>query len=217
MDENIREFVKNSLWNTVHASHERKNIVYDDWLDLFEKEIEKCTTPIIDLGCGAGNDTLYLIEKSKEVIPCDYSEKAIENILKNFPKIKRAELFDMTKGLPFPDDFTNIIIADLSLHYFSQKVTFYILEEIKRVLKSNGILLFRVNSIKDIKHAEEVETELEKHFYHTPKTGYKRYFNEEDIKYFFEGWGIIHMKEETMIRYPIPKKLWCCAVKPSKN
>ena len=55
----------NDRWNEIHSSYERDKIKYDDWLELFQRAIENCKTPIIDLGCGSGNDTLYLIEKGK--------------------------------------------------------------------------------------------------------------------------------------------------------
>ena len=38
---------------------------------------------VLDLGCGSGNDTLYLINKGKKVISCDQSSNAINNIRKN--------------------------------------------------------------------------------------------------------------------------------------
>lgn len=140
----IRELQKNR-WNRIHANYERNELKYDEWLDLFASEIKNCTTPIIDLGCGSGNNTLYLVERGKDVIPCDYTENAISNIKKNFPEIKRTECFDMAGGLPFPNDFTDIIIADLCLHYFLEQDTFKILAEIKRVLKPSGSLILRVN------------------------------------------------------------------------
>lgn len=48
----------------------------------------------------------------------------------------------MSKGLPFADNLTNIIISDLSLHYFTEQKTFEILGEIKRVLKQNRSIAF---------------------------------------------------------------------------
>lgn len=66
----------------------------------------------------------------------------------------------MTKGLPFDDNFTDIIISDLSMHYFTKQKTCEILKEMKRVLKPNGILLFRVNSVKDVNHGAGEGTEI---------------------------------------------------------
>lgn len=206
----------NERWNNIHSHYEREKIRYDDWLDLFDRAIKNCKTPIIDLGCGSGNDTLYLIEKGKNVIPCDYSKNAIENIKRNFPEVERTENFDMSKGLPFEDNFTNIIIADLSLHYFSEEKTFEILEEIKRVLKPNGLLLFRVNSVKDVNHGAGEGKEIETHLYETEDGRQKRFFDEQDIKKFFDEWENLYMHEEIMGRYGMEKVLWRCAVKVNK-
>lgn len=206
----------NERWNEIHSSYQRDKIKYDDWLELFQSEIDNCKTPIIDLGCGSGNDTLYLIEKGKKVIPCDYSKNAIQNIKNNFPEVERAECFDMTKGLPFEDNFTNLIICDLSLHYFREKTTFEILKELKRVLKPNGILLFRVNSIKDTNHGAGEGKEIEPHLYETIDGRYKRFFDYEDVERFFATWEKIYVHEETMGRYEREKVLWKCAMKVKK-
>lgn len=178
--------------------------------------IVHCSTPIIDLGCGSGNDTKYLIEKGKNVIPCDYSEKAIENIRKNFPEIEKTEYFDMTKGLPFTENFTDIIISDLSLHYFSEQTTHKIIEDMQRVLKPNGLLIFRVNSINDINHGAGEGIEIEHHFFKTEDGRTKRFFDREDIQKFFDRWDILYMKQETMNRYEKTKELWRCVVKNNK-
>ena len=54
------------------------------------KELLKIAKPLLQTWGGRGNDTLYLIEKAKKVIPCDYSQNIIQNIQKNFPEIERA-------------------------------------------------------------------------------------------------------------------------------
>ena len=206
----------NEMWNEIHSSYQRDKIEYDDWLDMFHSDIDNCKTPIIDLGCGSGNDTLYLIEKGKEVIPCDYSKNAIQNIKNNFPEVERTECFDMTKGLPFEDNFTDLVICDLSLHYFKEKTTFEILKELKRVLKPNGILLFRVNSIKDVNHGAGEGKEIEPHLYETIDGRYKRFFDYEDIESFFASWKKLYVHEETMGRYEKEKVLWKCAMRANK-
>lgn len=207
----------NERWNDIHKSYERNQIKYDNWLDLFENNIKACQSPVIDLGCGSGNDTLYLIEKGKKVVPCDYSQNAIQNIKKNFPEIERTECFDMSKGLPFEDNFTSIIICDLSLHYFTEKVTIKILEEIKRVLKTDGILLFRVNSVRDFNHGAGEGKEIEPHLYETKDGRYKRFFDEEDFEKFFYNWEKLYLHEEMMGRYDLEKVLWKGAFKVNKN
>ena len=76
--------IAKKMWDELPSTKlDRDKITYDNWLDVFLDEINKCKTPVIDLGCGSGNDTLYLIEKGKEVIPCDFSQNTINNIIKN--------------------------------------------------------------------------------------------------------------------------------------
>lgn len=185
-------------------------------MDLFDNEIKNCTTPIIDLGCGRGIDTLYLLEKGKEVIPCDYSENAIYQIKKNFTEIQRSECFDMVNGIPFEDNFTDMVIADLTLHYFLEKDTNKILEEIKRILKVNGLLIFRVNSINDVNFGAGKGEEIEKHLYQTDDNGYKRFFDENDIRYFFNDWDIGYIEEEETTKFGATKKVWRVLAKVKK-
>ena len=72
---------------------------YDGWLVDYETEIEKRQSTIVDLGCGLGNNTLYLVEKGKQVLACDYSEIAIETIKKEIPKA-RNQNFRYGTGIP---------------------------------------------------------------------------------------------------------------------
>lgn len=206
----------NQRWNSIHSNYERTKIKYDDWLGLFQRAIDNCKTPIIDLGCGSGNDTLYLVERGKKVIPCDYSRNAVQNIQRNFPEVERTECFDMTKGLPFEDNFTDIIISDLSLHYFTKQKTFEVLNEIKRVLKPDGILLFRVNSVRDVNHGAGEGKEIEPHLYETSDGRYKRFFDAQDLENFFIDWEKLYIHEETMGRYDLEKVLWRGAMQVKK-
>ena len=99
----------------------------------------------------------------------------------------------------------NLVIADLSLHYFKKRKTIEIIKEIKRVLKADGYLIGRVNSIKDINYGANTGEEVEKHYYLT-KDGYKRFFDEEDIRYFFKDFNIKCCSEESMFRYAAEKR-----------
>jgi SAM-dependent methyltransferase len=204
------EIQKNSYeyWNCRFKIRTRDEIITDDWLDMFSKEINGCNTPIIDLGCGEGNNTLYLINMGKKVIPCDFTDSAIKQVKINFPEFTRAEQFDMLNGMPFSDGFTDIVVADLSLHYFTTKATLSILNEIKRILRPGGLLFARVNSVNDVNHVAGKGFQIERNLYLTKDNRYKRFFDEQDIAFFFSGWNNIYVNEERMMRYKEEKVLW---------
>lgn len=217
---NLRE-----TWNECHKHFikNREDIVIDEWLDNFSDIIENCKTPIIDLGCGSGNDTLYLINKGKKVISVDCSDYAIEKLKKNIPETTTV-LHDMTTQFPFENDFVEVVIADLSLHYFSKEVTKRIISEISRVLTANGYLLIRVNSMNDTNFFAGQGKEIEKHFYlidditkgNIQNPMEKRFFDEEDIREFFKDWDIEYINEENMDRYGNGKILWKVCLKNLK-
>lgn len=209
------DIIENSkkFWNQVHSNNKRDSIKIDDWLDKFLNIIESCKTPIIDLGCGSGNDTLYLLNKGKEVIPCDLSKNSIDSIKKDFPEIKDAKCFNMLDGLPFEDSSCELIIADLCLHYFTEADTKKVLKDIQRVLTKNGHLIFRVNSVNDVNHGAGQGLEVEHHLYLTSDNILKRFFDKSDLLYFLSDFEIEYLNEETMTRYKLDKKLYRGCVK----
>jgi SAM-dependent methyltransferase len=197
-----------NYWNNIHKEYKRSDIVFDDWLEKFDNLIMKTHKPILDLGCGSGNDTLYLISKGKDVIACDQSENAILNIQKNFPELKDAKCFNMLDGLPFENGSFEIIIADLCLHYFSEADTKAILSEIRRILTPGGHLIFRVNSVNDVNHGAGQGFEIEPHLFELESKEIKRFFDEDDIRFFFQDFEIEFLNEEIMTRYQKPKPLY---------
>ena len=106
-----------NYWNETHKKYSTGKPVYDSWLDKYALILEKIKTPILDLGCGSGNDTLYLTEKGFSVIACDYSDIALEQVNQNIKNVKTIKL-DISLPLPFEDNAFDLIIADLSLHIF---------------------------------------------------------------------------------------------------
>lgn len=192
-------------WNNIFKNLNEKKLNYDLWLDkykdILDKSKEQC---IIDLGCGAGGDTLYLTERNYKVIACDYSKEAL-NIVNNFlPEVETIQI-DISKTLPFEDKSIQVIIADLSLHYFNDNTTKSIVKEIKRVLKADGYIIGRVNSINDINYGAGNGEEIEKNFYLTEE-GYKRFFKKEDIYYYFSDFKIKVCTEATIKKYIAEKK-----------
>ena len=80
-----------------------------------------------------------------------------------------------------------------------------IIKELKRVLKEKAHLIFRVNSINDINYGAGGGKEIEKHFY-LGETGYKRFFDEEDIRSYFIEWDIEYLNEDIIRKYGNDKR-----------
>jgi len=194
-----------NYWNDVYLNRRNNKIIYDNWLDKYLTLFKNCKTKILDLGCGAGNDTLYLLEKGFRVISCDYAENALANLKRNIPQVETLKL-DITQKLPFHNEAFDIIIADLSLHYFDDLTTKQIIFEIKRILKTGGYLFVRVNSINDINHGAYQGKKLENHYYFVE--GYnKRFFDLEDVNNYFSVIGKVSAIETQMLRYEKPKEV----------
>ena len=202
----------NDYWNETHKKFSTGKPVYDNWLDDYQDILKKCETPILDLGCGSGNDTLYLTERGFKVIACDYSDVALEQIQQQIKDVK-TKLVDISQPLPFESMSFDLIIADLSLHYFDEQTTFKIMEEIKRILKPNGNLLARVNSTADLNYGAGQGEKIENNFYFVD--GYnKRFFTIEDAEKFFSLIGKVNVKEADMLRYTKPKRVHRTLTKP---
>ena len=206
------------IWNSLHKDFAKKNVAkYDDWLNEFNDIVAKINTQIIDLGCGVtGNNTIYLLEKGKDVVSCDFAQEALDVV----DKIKGAKtlLFDMLKIFPFEDNCTELVIADLSLHYFRKEDTERIISEIKRVLKSNGHLFFRVNSTSSTEYKTLLSSgaePIEPHLYFANNME-KRFFSLDDIDEFFADWNFIAKREENMTRWSSDKIVWTGVVQVNK-
>jgi SAM-dependent methyltransferase len=195
------------FWNEVFESMGDGKPQYDLWLDKHEDILKNSLDiPIIDLGCGFGNDTLYLKERGYEVIACDFSEKALKR-LNNFIDNLTTKCFDLQDGLPFENTSTKVIISDLSLHYFKWNDTRKILKEIERVLMNEGHLICRVNSTKDINYGAGQGIKIEDNFYDI-EGKLKRFFNEEQLRELFKDWDIQYIKESEINRYKKNKIAW---------
>ena len=122
----------------------------------------------------------------------------------------------MLEAFPLADKSYSLIIADLSLHYFDNDTTIHIMNEIKRVLKENGVLLARVASVNDFNFGAGIGEQLEKNFYFEGDYT-KRFFDQEDVNKYFGIIGEVKSFEASMIRneeeYSKPKMLYQVRVK----
>ena len=169
----------------------------DKWLDKYKFLLKNCST-ILDLGCGNGVNENYL--KKIGVFPkvCDISSNAIRTMKKIHPSCE-ARVVDISEKLPYNDNQINLIIADLSLHYFDRETTLKIVGELNRILDYNVIIIGRVNSKREV-NKEYCILEIEENYYEENGC-FRRYFSREDIVDFFVGFNVLMNRETITNKY----------------
>ncbi|GLI05503.1 hypothetical protein YDYSG_15330 [Paenibacillus tyrfis] len=198
------------FWNDLFSKLRPEQVKYDLWLEPFIGGLDPAGTgPILDLGCGAGNDTLYLTEKGYSVIACDRSAEALMRVQELVPQVK-TERLDLLQPLPFPDGLARAVVTDLSLHYFSWSDTGRIVADISRVLQPGGQLWCRVNSTRDFEYGAGQGRLIEPNYYELNGQR-KRFFDRPQLERLFQEWQVSFLQEQTMDRYDKPKVVWVLA------
>lgn len=108
----------------------------------------KANTSILDIGCGDGRDAAYFATLGHHVTAIDFSEEAIERVQKLNSTIDARVM--NTTNIDFPDTSFDAVYAHLSLHYFDDATTEAIFQNIRRMLKPNGLFFVRCKSTKDV-------------------------------------------------------------------
>lgn len=133
----IQQKEKKKVYAT-HFASEFTQIEVDKYEQIFEKVATHNPKKFLDIGCGDGSFATMVKERlHSDVYGIDVSEKAI-SLAEN--KNIQASIVDMdSEDLPYEDNFFDCIFCgDVIEHLYSPD---HLLEEVRRVLKSNGILI----------------------------------------------------------------------------
>ena len=176
--------------------HISKEIEEDIWIREY-KEYFNRKGKCLDLGCGIGQYSKELMSYGYEVTSSDISDMALEKVKEfNSNVIK----LDMKEKLPFSDNEFDLVFANLSIHYFSDKDTKKLMLEIKRILKKDGLFIGSVNGLEGYEKIKETAIEIEKHYWFN-KNKYIRLFDKEDLKKYLSIFNITNIEERETIRF----------------
>lgn len=144
---------------------ERERSFHDDWaatIDVdgirVEDYFEVCTAPenrfilqklgslqgkfLLDLGCGAGENSVYFAKQGADCVAADYSPGMVEVALKlaaaNQVKIEGRTINAM--AIDYPDNTFDIVYASNLLHHIPDPLQ--VIREMHRVLKPGGKACF---------------------------------------------------------------------------
>ncbi len=97
-------------------------------------------TKILDLCCGKGQTTKFLVNYSDNVTGLDISANALIKARQNVPLAKFVE--GLAQDLPFADNSFEIVHTSVALHEMTTSELEQIFQEVYRVLTPEGIFTF---------------------------------------------------------------------------
>jgi len=201
--------MNNEYWNKgywkEHIENDDLNNIEDLWINNCEI-LENIHGKALDLGCGVGQYTKYLLDKGMDVVSGDISTEALSTLKEKIPEAKTIVL-DMSKPLEFEDESFDLVFANLSIHFFNKETTINLIKEIKRILKKDGYFIGSVNSSKAYEFIKDHVVELEKDFYQS-KERQVRLFTKEQFDEFFSDFKLISLEEVETIRFNKRKDMW---------
>jgi len=104
---------------------------------------------VLDAGCGVGYGTNYLGMKAESVVGVDVSRKAIK-YSKNYKTKNVTFMLGDVTNLPFKDNCFDIVISFEVIEHLKNYEKF--LQEVRRVLKSDGLFICSTPNIKYTRH-----------------------------------------------------------------
>ena len=171
-------------WNKDHINDGWWIEATDKYISLFNPGDK-----ILDVGCGSGLKTEYLIKRGLVVKGIDLSDEMIKYARRNVPKAEFA-VMDMEDLDDLNEVFDGIYAQAVILHLEKVKVP-SLFEKFKRRIKHGGYLYIAVKQARENSPEEEIVTEND---YGYEYTRFFSYYKPEEIeKYFTDAnFEIIH-------------------------
>ncbi|MEH2245478.1 class I SAM-dependent methyltransferase [Nostoc sp.] len=94
-------------------------------------------TQVLDLCCGSGQTTQFLVEFSQNVTGLDASPKSLQRAQQNVPLASYVEAF--AEKMPFADNLFDVVHTSVALHEMQPQQLRKIINEVYRVLKPGGV------------------------------------------------------------------------------
>ncbi|MGQ4649434.1 methyltransferase domain-containing protein [Lyngbya aestuarii] len=94
-------------------------------------------TKVLDLCCGSGQATQFLVKLSHDVTGLDVSPVSLQRAQRNVPQANYVEA--LAQEIPFPDSQFDLVHTSVALHEMKPSELKRIVEEVYRVLKPEGI------------------------------------------------------------------------------
>lgn len=183
----------------------------DPWLDRWLPLILECSraAPVLEIGCGTGDDTATLTAAGLAVAALDLSPASVVAAKLRAPAAA-IECRDLRDPFPVAEGCAGAVIASLSLHYFPWPETVNLVQRIRSTLRPDGVLLCRLNSTEDTNFGAAGHPAIEPNSnYYSVDGQPKRFFDEADVdRLFGAGWEPVSKEHLATRKYLRKKLLW---------
>lgn len=146
------------LCNEWYSQEEPDELVVNFLTALKEKD-EK--SRVLDLGCGAGRNLVYIASQGFEAYGIDTSETGL-NFTKDRLRKRKLDAY-VAKGdmrlLPYRNGCFDVIVCLFAIYHQRRKEIEVTISEIQRVLKKKGVLLINFQSKKSNMYGKGVKVE----------------------------------------------------------
>lgn len=107
-------------------------------LDTFSGMLPDISSPVLDAGCAYGKDSTVLSLKGLQVVGIDMSAELLKRAKQASPDVEYLQMD--VRRLEFPDATFSGVWCNAVLPYLSDQDVLRALQEIRRVLKPNGVI-----------------------------------------------------------------------------
>lgn len=144
---------KENQWNEIYEQNKAYTYYdifkpHEDMQKIAEYFKKNKVSKILDLGCGAGRNLLYLAKQGFEIYGLDYASEGINLIkkqLKEHGLETKLTTSSFYKKLPYQDNYFDAIISVQSIQHGTNKQITHTIKEMERVLKNKGLIFITVS------------------------------------------------------------------------
>ena len=139
------------LWKSIWKDGS-KGDVNDFALRSFSDIKNKPFRTLLDLGCGTGVDSIYFAQQGLDVTAVDFSDTGLEYLRQAAQQAGLNNIHPVQmdfQNLDFPPNSFDVIYAHLTLHYFDDKTTSVIFDNLYGLMKDQGLFFIKCKSIDD--------------------------------------------------------------------
>ena len=118
-------------------------------LDKFRSDISD--KKVLDIGCGGGRTTKFLMTLTQQYLGIDYSDKMIQACKVKYPSLQFMQCDSSDMSMVSNESFDFVLFSFNGIDCMSQNKRIRTLNEVYRVLKNNGVFAFSSHNRDDSK------------------------------------------------------------------